>query len=120
MRKIAPYKTAKNALASLDNGGRFYNVLTQANDGDVTSAELAKVTGVFSDMQKMIVDHYDVYEIRNDVSADVFLIAHARGTAKLAPKLTRCGGIIKQLKGGKQQSRHKFFLETLYYTPVCA
>ncbi len=29
MRKIRPYKTSRNALASLDNGGRFYNLRRQ-------------------------------------------------------------------------------------------
>lgn len=53
MRKIIPYKTSRNALKALDNGGRFYNLLTNANDGSVTSAELAKVAGVFGEKQKM-------------------------------------------------------------------
>jgi len=54
MKKIIPYKTFRNALVSLDNGGRFYNLLTKANDGQVSSAELAKVAGVFNDKQKMV------------------------------------------------------------------
>ena len=54
MRKVTPYKTTKNALASLDNGGRFYNFLSKANDGDITSAELAKAAGVFGGTQKMM------------------------------------------------------------------
>ncbi|MFY0689721.1 MAG: hypothetical protein JXQ90_21300 [Cyclobacteriaceae bacterium] len=38
----------------MDNGGRFYNLLTKANDGNISSAELAKVAGVFSDVQQML------------------------------------------------------------------
>lgn len=54
MKKIVPYKTAKNALVSLDNGGRFYNLITKANDGNITSAELSKVAGLVSGKQKMV------------------------------------------------------------------
>lgn len=54
MKYIQPYKTIKNALASLDNGGRFYNLITQANDGNISKAELGKVAGIFNDRQKMI------------------------------------------------------------------
>jgi hypothetical protein len=54
MKQIVPYKTHRNALAALDNGGRFYNLITQANDGQVTRAELARVAGVFNDRQKMV------------------------------------------------------------------
>jgi len=53
MKKVIPYKSEAEALEALDNGGRFYNVLTQANDGEITSAELSKVAGVFSSKQDM-------------------------------------------------------------------
>ena len=56
MRKITPYKNKKNALATLDNGVRFYNLLTQASDGEISSAELAKAAGVYSDRQQMILN----------------------------------------------------------------
>lgn len=49
-----PYKTSRNALLALDNGGRFYNIFTKANDGNISAAELAKVAGVLGDRQKMI------------------------------------------------------------------
>jgi hypothetical protein len=54
MKKITPYKTAKNAFTALDNGGRFYNLFSKADDGQISSAELAKAAGFFSDRQKMI------------------------------------------------------------------
>ncbi|MEL7002484.1 MAG: hypothetical protein AAFN93_07085 [Bacteroidota bacterium] len=54
MRKIAPYKSYKYALASLDNGGRFYNLMSKVNDGNITSAELAKAAGVFMGKQTMM------------------------------------------------------------------
>ncbi|MCF3650674.1 hypothetical protein [Synoicihabitans lomoniglobus] len=53
MRKLVPYKTTRNALAALDNGGRFYNLLTKSADGEIAPAELAKVAGVYSDQQQM-------------------------------------------------------------------
>lgn len=53
MRKIVPYKTQRNALAALDNGGRFYNIFTEADDGEISTAELARVAGAFTDKQKM-------------------------------------------------------------------
>ena len=54
MKKIQPFKTARNALASLDNGGRFYNILTKAKDGQISTAELSKAAGVFTDRQVMV------------------------------------------------------------------
>lgn len=54
MEKIIPYKTSKSALAELDNGGRFYNLITKANDGEINAAELSKVAGIMSDKQKMV------------------------------------------------------------------
>lgn len=208
MRKIIPYKTSRNALASLDNGGRFYNILTKPSDGEIAPAELAKLAGAFSDRQRMflflemalaeldadstrsitralspelrahyrkhrpthltpaeavqkgkpakpiivtgtpryvksnsdfvgfimipimtgkvttfsmipIIDHYDVYEVRDRVSDDVFLIAHARNKNKLRSQPTRFGGILKKLQADKSRpSAHKVFLEVLFYTPT--
>ena len=54
MKKVLPYKTARNALSALDNGGRFYNVFTKAKDGQIATAELSKAAGVFSDKQIMM------------------------------------------------------------------
>ncbi|MGI8979649.1 MAG: hypothetical protein ACR2FY_10510 [Pirellulaceae bacterium] len=47
MREIKPYKTLQGAKASLDNGGRFFNLLTRAGDDRITNVELAKAAGVF-------------------------------------------------------------------------
>ncbi|MEM7110225.1 MAG: hypothetical protein AAF519_18500, partial [Bacteroidota bacterium] len=51
MRKITPYKTTKNAFSVLDNGGRFYNWSSKANDANISSAELGKAAGAFSGRQ---------------------------------------------------------------------
>lgn len=48
MRELQPYKTLNDLKQAIDNGGRFYNLFTSANDDVVTSAELAKAAGVFS------------------------------------------------------------------------
>jgi hypothetical protein len=53
MRKVTPYKSVNAALKSIDNGGRFYNLLTKADDGVITSAELAKAAGVHGNSPKM-------------------------------------------------------------------
>lgn len=54
MKKIAPYKSIDEAMLSLDNGGRFYNLLTKAKDGVISKSELGKVGGLFNDTQKMM------------------------------------------------------------------
>lgn len=54
MKKIEPYKNINEAISNLDNGGRFYNVLTKAKDGIISKSELGKVGGIFNDKQKMI------------------------------------------------------------------
>ena len=53
MKDVIPYTNYTSALEALDNGGRFYNLLTKADDEEISLVELAKVAGVFSDKQKM-------------------------------------------------------------------
>ncbi|MBM7073856.1 hypothetical protein JQC92_17755 [Shewanella sp. 202IG2-18] len=53
MRLVLPFYTVKDALTELDNGGHFFNIFTDASDGEIEQAELAKVAGLFSDQQKM-------------------------------------------------------------------
>jgi hypothetical protein len=48
MRAIEPYKTVRGAAKALDNGGRFYNLLTQAGDKVVDAGELARADGYAS------------------------------------------------------------------------
>ncbi len=45
MKKLQPYKTVRGAVAAFDNGGRFFNLFTEAADGTITSAELGKAAG---------------------------------------------------------------------------
>jgi len=47
MREIKLYKTKRGLQKTLDNGGRFYNIFTDAGDDVVSRAELAKAAGVF-------------------------------------------------------------------------
>jgi len=54
MEIVKPYTEIDKAIVSLDNGGRFYNLLTKAEDGIISQAELGKLGGVFNDKQKMI------------------------------------------------------------------
>ncbi len=48
MRELKPYRTMQGLRQSIDNGGRFYNFFTDADDHIVTRAELAKAAGVFT------------------------------------------------------------------------
>ncbi|MDH7445707.1 hypothetical protein [Aquimarina sp. 2201CG14-23] len=54
MKRLEPYKDISEAKTSLDNGGRFYNILTKADDGVISQSELGKVAGLFSNKQTMI------------------------------------------------------------------
>jgi hypothetical protein len=54
MKQIIPYQNITEALTQLDNGGRFYNLFTKAEDGKITSAELSKVAGMFNEKQKLV------------------------------------------------------------------
>lgn len=54
MEEIKPYATAEEAIRDLDNGGRFYNLFTKAEDDVITAAELSKVSGAFFGKQQMI------------------------------------------------------------------
>lgn len=54
MKKITTYHNAEEALKALDNGGRFYKVETQANDGIIDQSELENLGGTFADKQQMI------------------------------------------------------------------
>ena len=205
MQQITPYRTKNGALTALDNGGRFYNLFTKANDGEISMAELGKVAGAFVDTQRMflyfemalahldaadteaviaamsgelrslhhqcaplrmsvararehghaaqsvivtgiphhvdsktefsgfimipiqtgnvtsmtmipIMDQYDVYEVRDEETDSDFLIAHARGSRQLPATPLRLGGVIKELQKKDDDSKHRFFLETLFYS----
>ena len=204
MKKVEPYKNINEATLSLDNGGRFYNVLTKSDDGIISTSELGKVAGLFIDKQKMVlfldlaisnfdvnakekivnsldvslrstyekyksqeflpseaydkgilssnsiitgfpkkidsksdfngviiipvgnsmiaiplIDKYDVYEIRDEVSDDTFLIAHARGSIVLPEKKIKVAGVLKELKSNKNEKKtSKKFLEALYYLNI--
>lgn len=205
MKQIQPYADINAAMVSLDNGGRFYNILTDAEDGVISSSEIGKVGGLFNEKQKMIlflelsisaldpaakaevlskldsslqrsyekykaqellpseannkgilssnaiitgfpkmresrsdfngfilipistgkamtfvpvpiIDKYDIYEIRDEISSETFLIAHARGEEKLPEQQIKVAGVFKELKmkKGEKESATKF-LEVNYF-----
>ena len=59
MRQIQPYQTAWGARKALDNGGRFYNLWTQAGDNVIDGGELARAAGVHSsDMRAFL--HFEM------------------------------------------------------------
>lgn len=53
MQNLTSFQSIHEAIDTLDNGGRFYNFFTDANDGEISEAELSKAAGVYSDKQKM-------------------------------------------------------------------
>ena len=48
MRELKPYQTLQGLRAAIDNGGRFYNLFSEAGDQVLTRGELAKAAGVFT------------------------------------------------------------------------
>ena len=52
MRELKPYRTRQGLQKSLDNGGRFYNLFSKAQDSTITRGELAKAAGVFTSSVK--------------------------------------------------------------------
>ena len=48
MRELKPYQTMHGMRTAIDNGGRFYNLFTSADDHVVSRGELAKAAGVFT------------------------------------------------------------------------
>ncbi len=205
MKEIETYENINEALESLDNGGRFYNFQTKANDGIINQAELGKVGGFFNDQQQMIlflemsilrlkqtekaaivsnfdcdltdtyqkyksqellpseanskgilasnaiitgipklvdskvdfegfilftmiignmtsfmmiplVDQYDVYELRDEVSSETFIIAHLKESERLPNKKVILGGVLKELKSSEEEEVAKGkFLEAVYF-----
>jgi hypothetical protein len=62
-----------------------------------------------------IFEKYDVYELRDDMSATTFLIAHAKGDLKLPEKKIKAAGVLKELKKQPTGGASEIFLEALYY-----
>lgn len=66
-----------------------------------------------------IIEQYDVYELRDEVSSEKFIIAHLKGKTKLPEQRVQIGGVIKELKAGNNKgTSERKFLEGLYYTFV--
>ncbi|MEM7474763.1 MAG: hypothetical protein AAF483_07210, partial [Planctomycetota bacterium] len=48
MREIKPFESAEALAKAIDNGGRFYNFFSKADDNIVSAGELAKAAGIIS------------------------------------------------------------------------
>jgi hypothetical protein len=209
MKKINPFENSKEATLSLDNGGRFYNILTKADDGIITESEVGKVAGIYNNKQKVVlflhlavsklvsernygvmnsldsklrrtykkykpitilpseayskgvisgntivigvpklieesksefvgfimipvstgktttfvmvplIDQYNVYEIRDEVSSETILIAHAKGSKKLPEEKIKVAGVLKELRAKKREKKpSRRYLEAYYYMDV--
>ena len=206
MNFLTPFKSLDEATKTLDNGGRFYNFLTTAEDGIISPAEVGKVAGLFNDRQKIvlylsmclsglnpsarhqvenalsedlrvsynkyfpqymlpseakekgqiasnavisgvpqyidskkdfngfvimpvmagsvmtmilipIIDHYDVYHLKDEATSQTFVIAHARSKEKLPQKRISAGGVLKEIKKKKDETGPaEMYLEVVYIT----
>ncbi len=87
MKQIEPYVNVSEAISALDNGGRFYNVLTHAEDGIISQSEVGKVGGLFNEKQKVIL-FLELSVSKLDASAKA--------------------GIISKLDDGLQKSYQKY------------
>lgn len=54
MKHVIPFDNSNDALITLDNGGRFYNLFSEANNGHISSQEVARVAGLFTDKQRIV------------------------------------------------------------------
>ena len=72
MRQIQPYQTAWGARKALDNGGRFYNLWTQAGDNVIDGGELARAAGVHSsDMRAFLHFEMALMDLSEQQTAEV-------------------------------------------------
>ncbi|SFU40077.1 hypothetical protein SAMN05216480_102265 [Pustulibacterium marinum] len=80
MKALVPYTSVTEALPALDNGGRFYNWSSKANDGEITEAEVAKTGQIYIGTQKLILylemmllglSHNEQQSILNRLSPDL-------------------------------------------------
>jgi hypothetical protein len=92
MKHVIPFDNSNDALITLDNGGRFYNLLTEANDGNISTQEVARVAGLFTDKQKMV-------------------LYFALSISKLKPPF--CDMVKGALTNGLQQAYQKYLPQVL-------
>ena len=105
MKEVTPYKTTRNAIKALDNGGRFYNLLTKADDGNISSSELAKVAGVLGNKQKMVLflemslmslDEYSRNRVIKVLSNDLTLAYNKYKSQNLTPSEAKENGVVSK------------------------
>jgi hypothetical protein len=54
MEKLSAFKQLSDTLQRFDNGGQFYDFTSRPEDGIITSGEIGKLAGVFSNQQKKV------------------------------------------------------------------
>lgn len=71
---------------------------------------------ISSIMMIPLIDQYDVYELRDEVSSETFLIAHLKESEKLPNKKLILGGVLKELKADEEEDvASGKFLEAIYF-----
>jgi len=105
MKKIIPYDTIEKALIELDNGGRFYNLFTKENDGNITSSELSKATGglkgkqsnvLFLEMNLANLDKNATSQILDTLHEDLLSVYKKYKPVYFSPKEALLNGKISQ------------------------
>jgi hypothetical protein len=101
MRQIRPYRTLLGAQKALDNGGRFYNLLSKAGDDIVDAGELARAAGVLTSdtkaflhfqMALMDLPHGHQSAVKSLLSPDLRSRLEANQPAVLMPSLVEATG----------------------------
>ena len=62
MRELRPYLTVHGLTKAIDNGGRFYNLFTAADDAVVSRGELAKAASVFSENAQVLLGDFVLHK----------------------------------------------------------
>lgn len=102
MRQILPYRTVQGAIRALDNGGRFYNLLTRAGDDVIDSGELARAAGVYSsdaraflyfEMALMALSEEQEEEVISLLTPDLKRRLEAKRARVLQPSVVESEGI---------------------------
>lgn len=101
MRQVVPYRSLTEAKRVLDNGGRFYNLLTKAEDESIDVGELARAARVFSAganaflylelaLARLSLD--DQLQVRALLSDELAARAHRYRPQRLAPSQVAARG----------------------------
>lgn len=105
MIEVKPFQSLDEATHALDNGGRFYNLLTTTDDHQINAAELKKAAGIFLSEQKAFLYlHLALAELRPMDRSDVLALL-TQGVAQRyeakGPRLLKSSELVREGKPGE-------------------